>query len=488
MLLDNIMKEQAIKLTENGAVALDDSGNALVNLFAKVGAMRERSEFDIENAFVKAMAEDKLLGTKMAFYARDVRGGLGERRTGRIMLSTLAKDYPDILRKNLSNIVEFGRWDDLIELLGTGLQDDAVALIDKQLNEDVANMKEGEPISLLAKWLPSVNTSSVETRNKGRKIAELLGLSEKAYRKTLSSLRAYLNVTEVRMTEKNYDSIRYNEVPSVAMNRYHGAFIRNDGDRFKAYINDVKEGKTKINSSVLYPYDVVGPICDSVFGWGYHPEVNYDVLEEQWKALPNYVEGEKKFLIMADVSGSMAGRPIATSVGLAMYFAERNTGAFANKFMTFSARPKLVEIKGDNIKEKVKSIIDSHWDMNTNLEAAFRLVLDTAVKHNSPQNDLPDSIVIISDMEIDACTSIKRDVFYDAMKAEFEKHGYKIPNIVFWNVNARHDTFLASADASYVQLVSGQSATTFKNLCSGVNPYEFMVKVLSDKRYDCITV
>ena len=480
-LLDNIKKEQNYTLTENDALALNSTSDALVDLFAISGAMREREDQEITALFAKAMVEDKLSATKLAFYTRDVRGGLGERRTGRLMLKYLAENYPDIFRKNLEYIADYGRWDDLVYLLDSAA-DVVVPLLKKQLDEDLANMKEMKPVPLLAKWLPSVNTSNKETVRKGRFLAKEFNMSEKEYRKTLAALRNYLNVVETDMSANRFEDIVYPEVPSKAMNNYRNAFRRHDEERFSDFLNKVEKGEEKINSSVLYPYDIVEKYL-------YHSNGVDKVLEEQWKALPNYVEGENNFLVMADVSGSMYGRPMATSVGLAMYFAERNKGPFANTFMTFSERPELVTIKGENLFEKIRYIQNANWAMNTNLEAAFRLLLYTAVKYKTPKEEMPSSIVVITDMEIDRCVS-GGWLFYDMMKKQFEDSGYEMPNVVFWNVNSRHNTYHASFDRKGVQLASGQSTTVFESLVKGISltPYEYMLSVLNTERYERITV
>lgn len=483
-LLDNIAVEQNKKYTENYATANKSTNSALVDLFAQAGSLRSRFE-DIPLMFIKAFNENRLLATKLAFYLRDIRGGLGERQAARIIFRTLAEYEPEIMKKNLIHITEYGRYDDLMCLLDTSLKDDVISIIKERLTIDLKNMSEGKEVSLLAKWLPSINTSSVQTRAQAKAIIEALDMSMKEYRKTLSALRAYLNVTEVRLSAKDYDYIKYEQVPSNAMMKYRSAFMKNDGERFKAYLDSLEKGETTINASTLFPYDIVEKYLYS------GDELTNDaVLEQQWKSLPDYVEGNNNFLIMADVSGSMYGRPMATSVGLAIYFAERNKGPFANKFMTFSSQPELVEIKGTTLREKVFNVMNADWMMNTDIEAAFELVLDTAIKYGSPKEEFPDSIVIISDMEIDRCTNSQDWLFYDNMKKRFEQAGYDIPNIVFWNVNARNNTFHASLENKGVQLASGQSPSVFKTLIEGIylSPYEYVVQVLSDERYDCITI
>ena len=487
-LLDNIQKTQNYKFTENGATALSSSGTALLDLFATSGALRYREDADITDMFLKAMVEDNALATKLAFYTRDVRGGLGERRSARIMYKALAKYYPSIIASNVHLMAEYGRFDDLFTLFNSDVEAKAIEIITNQLKSDTDNMLKGEPISLLSKWLPSVNTSSYKTRKLACKLCRALNMSQKEYRKTLSSLRAYLNVTEVRMSNKDYLQIKYDQVPSYAMRNYSNAFKRNDTDRFNAYTDSLKKGEITINASTLYPYDIVSKYSNE-YGCYIKPD-NMDILEAQWESLPNYITGDNKFLVMADVSGSMSGRPMDTAIGLAMYFAERNKGAFANKFMTFSAKPELVNIKGNNIFEKIKYIASANWDGNTDLEAAFNLVLNTAIRFKTKAEDMPTSIVIISDMEIDSCTNAHKWTFYDEMKSRFESYGYQIPNIVFWNVNARHNTFHADMRAKGVQLASGQSASVFKSLIDGVymTPYEYMLSVLNAPRYGGISV
>ena len=482
-LLAKIKNKQNKKLTENLASAYSSTNSALLDLFAQAGALRARIGC-VPNKFVNALNEDELLATKLAFYTRDIRGGLGERDAAREMFKTLAVYKPEIMKKNIEHIAEYGRFDDLLYLLDTPCEKEVIDIISRQLSEDLENMKHGKAISLLSKWLPSINTSSASARKKAQKLVKAFNMTNKSYRQTLASLRAYSNVVEVRLSNKDYDYLRYDAIPSYAMKRYKNTFANKDKQRFNAYLESLKKGETKINASVLYPYDIV---YQYLYGRGNYVD---EIAEQQWLALPEYVDGENKMLIMADVSGSMHGRPMATSVGLAIYFAERNKGVFHNKFMTFSAKPELVEVKGETLAEKIKSVESANWDMNTNLEAAFDLVLNAAVSSSLPQEDLPRSIVIISDMEIDQCSRQRTWGFYDEMKQRFEDHGYVIPNIVFWNVEARNDTFHIDENKQGVILVSGQSASVFKTVTKvfDMTPYEYMVMVLSDSRYDKITV
>jgi hypothetical protein len=326
-----------------------------------------------------------------------------------------------------------------------------------------------------------VNTSSKDSIKLGKETAKQLGLTERQYRKALSVLRSRIDVVERKMTSKNWSEIKYSSVPSKAMNNYRHAFQRQDQERFYEYLEKVSRGEEKINSGTLYPYDIVEKIL-------YRNEYN-QVLEEQWKALPNYVEGENNILVMADVSGSMDGRPMATSVGLAVYFAERNHGIFNNVFMTFSGNPDFVTLKGNTLYEKIHNAKNAHWDTNTDIEKAFKLILNASIENHLSQNDLPKSLIIISDMEFDQCTRVDRKTYYQHMKELYAENGYELPKVIFWNVSARQNTFHAQVEDG-VQFASGQATSVFQSIIknSDLGAYEMMVETLNDPMYDRITI
>lgn len=474
--MDDLEIETSVTLTENGGRALSTTGDKLLNLFAVLGALRTRPT-DVIDKFDAAFRENADLATKMAFYGRDVRGGLGERAVGRLMLRELALLYPEVVVANFKNIVKFGRYDDLFVLFDTSVETDMIEFIKKQLVLDYKCMKSHQQVSLLAKWMPSINASSEHTKALAYRFVKALNTTPREYRKTLSALRKYIDVTEVKMSANKWTDIDYKAVSSNAMSNYGSAFARHDYAGFSRYMDAVKSGDVKINAATLYPYNVI----ETMYG-------NRDVAEAQWKALPNYVEGDNNFLIMADVSGSMMGRPMATSVGLAIYFAERNHGAFANKFMTFTDIPRIVDVTGDDLFEKYCSVTD-HVGYGTNLEAAFDAILSTAVRTHCPQEDLPKALVIISDLEIDYWDGGSL-TFTEEMRKRFADAGYEMPKLVYWNVDSRKDTFLASKNDPNAILVSGQSASTFKNLIKGIDlsAFEIMVQTLNDPRYDCVVV
>lgn len=474
--MDDLAIETSTTLTENGGRALSATGDKLLNLFAVLGALRSRPT-DVIDKFDAAYRENADFATKMVFYGRDVRGGLGERAVGRLMLRELALLYPEVVVANFKNIVKFGRYDDLFVFFDTSVETDMIEFVKKELVFDKRQMDKYGNVSLLAKWMPSINASSEHTKALAHRFVKAFNTTPREYRKNLSALRKYIDVTEVKMSANKWADIDYKAVPSNAMSNYSSAFARHDYEGFNRYMDAVKSGNVKINAATLYPYNVI----ETMYG-------NRDVAEAQWKALPNYVEGDNNFLIMADVSGSMMGRPMATSVGLAIYFAERNHGAFANKFMTFTDIPQIVEVTDGTLYEKYRSVTE-HVGFNTNLEAAFDAILSTAVRTNCPQADLPKALVIISDLEIDYWDGGSL-TFTEEMRKRFADAGYEMPKLVYWNVDSRKDTFLASKNDPNTILVSGQSASTFKNLIKGIDlsAFEIMVQTLNDPRYDCVVV
>lgn len=478
---DAMRNEGKFTRTENGAVALNTTSDARLDLFGTIGALREADNNRIETLFAEAYNQDALFATKIVFYARDIRGGLGERKTFRTLIRYMADKHPEALRPNLDLIGVFGRYDDLYELIGTPLENDMWAAMKKQFEEDLKNFNEGNAISLLAKWIKTADASSAETRKLGILTAQKLGYPVYNFKRIVRSMRKHIGVVEGLMSAGRWDEIKYSEVPSRAMMIYRKAFMKHDEQRFSEFINQAEKGEVKINATTLFPYDIVEKIL--------YGRESSKVLEAQWKALPDYVEKGTNALVMADVSGSMIGRPMATSIGLAIYFAERNVGAYHNLFMTFSGSPETVVLKGETLEQKIHNVSRANWAMNTDLKAAFDKVLDIAEKNHITQDEMPKAIVVISDMEIDCCGN-REWSFYDKMAAKFAKHGYVIPNVIFWNVNSLHDVFHADKSRKGVQLASGQSVTVFKQILQnlGYNPVEAMENTINSDRYACITV
>ena len=478
---DEMRKSASFTRTENGAVAISTTGNACLDLFGSIGSLRNADGNRIHTLFAEAYKENPLFATKIAFYSRDITQGLGERKTFRTLLRYMAEMHPNALKPNLDLIGVYGRYDDLYCLIGTPLENNMWAAMKKQFEEDLSNLHNGNAISLLAKWIKTADASSKETRKLGILTAQKLGYPVYNFKRIVRSMRKHIGVVEGLMSANRWNEIKYSAVPSRAMMIYRKAFMRHDEERFSEFVNKAATGEEKINSSTLFPYDIVEKFL-------YRHESS-KVLEAQWSQLPNYIDEGTNAIVMADVSGSMSGRPMATSIGLAIYFAERNKGDYHNLFMTFSANPQIVTLRGETLEQKIRNVSKVEWGMNTDLKAAFDKVLNIAIKNETPKEDMPKSIIVISDMEIDRCGN-REWTFYDKMAHKFQKHGYEIPNIVFWNVNSRHDVFHADKSRKGVQLCSGQSVTVFKQLmgCIGYTPIEMMEKVINSERYDCITV
>ena len=474
----------------------------MLDLFSQIGALRPRTDREIEQKFAAAFREDKLLATKMLFYAGDIRqGGLGERRTFRICLRWLADNHPEIVNKNIELIPYFNRFDSWFVLCGTKCENLMWENVAKTLGADMKAYNASTntkivPISLLAKWMPSENTSSVKTRQMAAKAMRALHLEPRKYRKMLSALRKHINVVERQMSAGEWGKIDYAKVPSYAMHNYGSAFAKHDYERFNAYLQSVKKGEIKINAGVLYPYDLVEKYMDSRQRGTYYGDcfVAHDenaVVEAQWKAMPNYLTKPVNAVVMADVSGSMRGRPMATSIGLATYFAQHNTGHYHNQYLTFTSEPKFINIKeGASLLECVQQVAKAGVGYSTNLEKAFMAILDTATFHKVPKNQMPKALVVISDMEIDKYMRPGRHWdFLDVMRHRFKTAGYELPKIVMWNVNARKDTVLSQSED--VIFISGQSASSFKTLCQnldGITAYDMMLQVLNGKAYSKVCI
>lgn len=474
-------EESTHTFTENGAKAKNTTSNALLDLFGTIGSLRNRNKVEVEALFEEALKVDPLFATKILFYARDIREGCGEREVFKYLINYCAKKHPEVVVNNIPFIGFFGRYDDLYALIDTPLESNMWAYMKEQIKADIENMEANKPVSLLAKWVKTPDASSKKTRALGIKTAISLGYSVYDFKRILRKLRKYIDVVEVHMSGNDWTNIDYSAVPSKAMNNYRNAFYRHDADRFASFGQKAVNGEVKINSSALYPYDIVEKVL--------YKHEDSDILEAQWRQLPNYVKEGTNAIVMADVSGSMSGRPMATSIGLAMYFAERNIGAYHNLFMTFSSTPKVNRLVGDSLYQRVRNLSRADWGMSTNLEMAFMKVLDIAIKNKIPANEMVKSIIVVSDMEIDYCVS-KNWSFYDEMMARFAEYGYEMPNVVFWNVESRNNVFHADATRKGVQLCSGSSVTTFKLLMDsiGLTPVEMMEQAINSDRYSVITI
>jgi len=485
-MLNQLKKEANIAYTENGAVVYSTTGSDCLDLFATIGALRRESDTEIIKRFNRAWAENPDLAIRTLFFARDIRGGLGERRIFRVVLRYLGNAYADSVKKNLNYIAEYGRFDDLLTLIETRCKNEVIAIIEKQFRADMLALENGGTVSLLGKWLPSVNTSCKETVRIGRLIAKKMKLSDKQYRQALSALRASIGILENNLRENDY-SFDYSKQPSKAMLKYRKAFNRNDFERYYNFIWDVRHGKANLNASTIMPYEIITPLL--------HRYVCVDErisLDAMWKSQDDFTNGENA-LVVVDGSGSMYmccyanGLPARVALSLGIYFAERNTGHFQNHFITFSSKPQLVEIKGRDIYEKVIYCESFNEVANTDVRKVFSLILKTAVKNRLYQRELPDTLYFISDMEFDECMENASANNFKHAKAEFEAYGYKMPRVVFWNVASRNWHQPVTMNEQGVALVSGATPRIFSMLkTANITPMQFMLETLNSERYNKI--
>ena len=496
--LNQMVKNDNLTYTENGGVTRKTTESKVLDMFAVGGAYRQRSDEDVMLLFKNAFEENPDLAMKCLFYLRDVRGGQGERRFFRVAYRWLCRNYPTIAIKNLNNISEYGRWDDLIYATeGTGVEDAAFNLIKHQLALDL----QCKTPSLLAKWLPSQNASNSETKRLGRKLAKYLGMTSRNYRKTLSILRERINVLERLMSAGEWDKIEFDKIPSRAGIIYRNAFARRD-ILAKKYEEFAKNKDTKVNADALYPHDVAHkafrmPIMTSI------EDPSRLMLQKYWDNLKDFYNGRKENAIaIVDTSGSMWGTPLEAAVSMGAYIADKSHGPFANHFITFSNRPELVKFEGIDIVDKFYRCRSANWGANTNLQAVFDMLLSIAKDKNVKAEDMPEKLFIFSDMEFDQCINFNTGSSYswnrwsdysknnldsdlERIAKQWAAAGYKLPKIIFWNLNARYNHIPAIGEGfSYV---SGFSPSMVDAILSGKDGYDLMLEKLMSDRYKAVT-
>ena len=482
--------------TENGALTHKTTKSDLLDMFAMGAAMRKRSDADVVLMFKKAFEENAELATKMLFYIRDVRGGQGERRFFRVILKWAANQptMVNTIRKNIKYIPEFGRWDDLYSLCDTPLEAEMFAFMKEQFMLDL----DCNTPSLLGKWMKSENASSEETKQLGEKTRQYMELDHRAYRKALSTLRKRINVLEVLMSANRWDEIEFDKIPSRAGIIYKNAFARRDmiAEKYRVF---AKDSDTKVNAGTLYPYEVVEKAINlmgnnNIFYFS-NKNIALDntdrlMINKYWDNLTDYFKDAKlNALCMIDTSGSMMGTPINVAVSLGLYCAERNKGPWANHFVTFSHNPHLVETSGVDFCDKVYRIVRRNECENTNIEAAFNMILDTCIKNHLKQEDIPEYMIVISDMEFDAGTGYNYgrnpETLMESIERKFNNKGYRMPKMIYWNVDARHPNIPVVGN-DYVSYVSGFSPSIFTSILTGKTGWELMMEAICAERYNCI--
>lgn len=495
--MENMKAQSNYGYTENGAVKHTSTLNKVLDMFAMGGAYRQRSEEDCILLFKEAFEAHRDTALRCLFYLRDVRGGQGERRFFRVCFKWLCNSYPVVARKQLSRVSEYGRWDDVLYATeNTPVFEDALNMLGEQFVLDI----QCKTPSLLAKWLPSENASSAATKRMAVKVRKSFGLSSREYRKALSMLRARINVLERLMSAGKWDEIEFDKIPSRAGMIYRNAFARRDliAAKYEAF---VKNTETKVNAKALYPHEIAHEALNKAHRTNVG-STDRLMLQKYWDNLENYYgDNQENGLAIVDTSGSMGGQPIEVALSLGAYVAEKAHGPFANHFISFSTKPELIEFKGVDITDKFARAYGAAWQMNTNLKAVFDMLLKVARNKNTKPEDMPTRLYIISDMEFDGCITLGNedrgywnrlapmsrgdiDTLVESIKKEWAAYGYKLPQIVFWNVNARTQNIPAIGEGfSYV---SGFSPTMIKEILSGKDGIDLMLEVLNSDRYNQI--
>lgn len=483
-LREALNEEKSWDETWNGADCKNTTGSDLLDFFATSGSLRGAEISDKLAKFDRAYTENADYAMKLLFYTRDIRGGYGERDTFNQILADLANHHPESVEKNLWAIMEFGRAKDLYALVGTKAEDAMWKFMKDQFELDLSRMEQGESVSLLAKWIATPNSSSEKTKTLANKTARKLGYKYtemKQYRKKLTALRSYINIPEALMCAGRWSEIEYEKCCSRFLLTYSDAFEKHDNERWLAYLEKVSTGEKKINTSTLTPCDIIYRLLNNL--------IDDKAAEAMWNNLEDVVTNN--VLVMCDTSGSMMQdyynnpvRPIDVALSLSMYFAERLKGDLKNMFMTFSSFPELVEIKGSTLSKKCENMSRANWGMTTNLSAAFDLLLNVALEHNIKQEDMPEALLIVSDMQIN-CIGGERMLFYNAMSERYERYGYKLPHVIFWNVNASKAVFHAAKTQDGVSMCSGYSVNVLKQVTDniGKTPMDVMMDVINDPRY-----
>jgi hypothetical protein len=449
-------------VTANGAVTHSTSLSACLDMFFMAGATRRWTEDQIVDLFLKAYSENKNLAYRILFWARDCRGGAGEKRFFRTVAIYCVAHMKDEWNALVILCPEYGSWKDIFSIEDPNLE---------SLNWLKFQLEENANANLLAKYFP----------RKGKWFSAM----HKYMKLTPKEFRQYIvrksTTVEQEICAGKWSSIDYAKVPSVAMNRYRQLFMKHDEARFTLFNENVLDGKTKVNASVLFPHQLYIAMQQGQ---------NETAVEAQWQALPNYMEGSsERILPVCDVSASMEGLPMEVSVGLGLYIAERNEGIFKNAFLTFSETPSMEFVQGNTLKQKFNSIRRANWGGSTDLQATFNLILSRAIKHSLTEDDMPTKLLIISDMEFNDVEGYGGKTNLEEIQDKYAQAGYKMPQIIFWNVNGRLGNVPASMDQDKVGLVSGFSPAILKSILQGEvsTPYQLMMTAIGDSRYDSVT-
>lgn len=479
--------------TDNGALVYETSGSNLVDFNLNISAMRSKSEDEIASDFRQAFLDNKELAVRYLFFAGDIREGLGERHVFNSIMKNLAQNEPEIAKAVLEFIPEYGRWDEVVNLLNTPIRKDVVKLISTQLSKDIDAASKDEPVSLCAKWMPSLQASNSTVRKNALILCDELGMKKSDYRHMLSDLRNRLNIIEKALAEKDVEKLdaMQESLSSKQNYKYKDALMRLMPEQRTEYFNKVLRGEANYNADVLEPHEIYYRYHNQGgYGRSIKEDMGYEIM---WKQLPNKVEPGKEVLVVRDGSGSMTvglrgtnrGTVLDVASALTVYFSEHATGQFHNKFITFSSRPEIVNLDGcDTLADKISKL--DHYDdcSNTNLEKTFMLILDTAIKNKMSQEEMPENILIISDMQFDAASHSRYsdtpkwdETLFDTIRSKFEAAGYKIPGLIFWNVNQEKTAVPEIKNELGLVLLGGYSKNNIDMICKN----EFVQEVVTEQ-------
>lgn len=473
--------------TFNGELGYKYTLSSLLDLSTYIGNTRFTDVDDFLDLLVKSFNEDELITSKLVAYARDIRQGGGDKTFGRVGFARMLVEIEeDKVEKLVDIIAEYGSYKDVVGLLNPSLynanRDNIVKLVevlDRKLQEDLIS---NNP-SLLAKYMPTESSNNKTVKNAYKIFMTYSDITPKGYRKRNTSIRKKLDIVETKLTEKDYNSIEYSKVPSQAGMKYRESFWRNDGERYEKYLEDVNNGDEKINTGTLAPYQIV----DKAEYGGYDKSI-----VAMWDNLKRPDNKGLNVLPVVDVSASMYGLPMTVAVSLGLILAESIEGEFKDHFITFSENPELEKVRGKDIYEKVRNMEDSDWGFNTNLEKVFNLVLNTAKNMNAEQKDMPECIIIFSDMQMDRAIGEVGSTFYEKMRNKYEENGYKLPFIVFWDIGYG-DAKPVVEDTENTMLVSGFSQNIFDTIFNidldelqNYTPMKALLETLESDRYKLI--
>ena len=495
-LLESLKEKENLTYTTNGARAYKSTMTKTYDMFAKGASMRNASDEDCIMLFKQAYKENPTVALKCLFYLRDVRGGQGERRFFRVCYRWLGMYYREEAINLIHLVPEYGRYDDLFELFDTPIEAEMMGYIQYVITKDEDH--------LVYKWMPSINTSSRNTQERGRKFAQAFGMSEKAYRKMLTEGRKACHLVETLMSQNEWDKIAFDKLPSRAGILYSKAFARREETK-ERYAEFMRKDTTSVNAGTLYPYDVVKKALEAMHcgSWRRIPVALNDVdrlaANKYWDNLTDYFsDATLNALCVCDTSGSMTCsyggkgiRPIDVAISLALYTAERAKGPFQGHYISFSSRPQLIETDGIDFCDKVTSIYRTNLCENTNIEATFDLILKTALDNHLTEDDLPKSIIVISDMQFDSARGGWRasssETLMESIERKWRDYGYTTPKLIFWNVNAGYEGAIPMKDKDGITFVSGASPSIFKSILTGKTGQTLMLDTLLSERYEPIT-